>query len=79
MAMFTVHSDCEMIVASRLLSLPTARPLPLLTILYCNAGVMAAVSLGELLPEARSYNQSPAVAAGMGLGVLSIFLTYQLV
>lgn len=43
------------------------------------AGVMAAVSLGELLPEARSYDHPAAVITGFGLGLLSIFLTYELV
>ncbi len=43
------------------------------------AGVMAAVSLGELLPEARSYNQPLAVATGMSIGMLCIFLTFEFV
>ena len=43
------------------------------------AGVMAAVSLGELLPEARSYDHPLAVTTGFALGLLSIFLTYELV
>ena len=48
-------------------------------IMFFVAGMMAAVSILELIPEGLKYNEPRAQGAGIAIGFICMFLTYQYV